>query len=67
MFMECKYNGGVNFFELLTLLFVYMQLTGYINWEWYMIFSPLIINIGVMLLFGICTVVSNYNNQGEEQ
>lgn len=34
-------RGGVGFFGLLTLLFVALKLTGYINWSWWAVTAPL--------------------------
>ncbi len=34
-------SGGVGFFGLLTILFVGLKLTGYINWSWLWVLAPL--------------------------
>lgn len=34
-------GGGVGFFGLLTLIFVTLKLTGFINWSWWWVLSPL--------------------------
>ena len=33
-------GGGVGFFGLLTILFVGLKLTGYIDWSWWWVTSP---------------------------
>ena len=33
--------GGTNFFGLLTLIFITLKLTGYINWSWWWVLSPI--------------------------
>lgn len=34
-------SGGIGFSGLLTLLFVGLKLTGYINWSWWWVFAPM--------------------------
>ena len=36
-----KSSGGIGFFGLLTILFIGLKLTGYINWSWFWVLSPL--------------------------
>lgn len=38
------------FFDLLTVLFVGLKLTGYIDWEWSVVLMPLIIEASLILL-----------------
>lgn len=45
-----EYNG-IGFFGLLTLLFIGLKLTGYIDWSWLWVLSPLWIPVVIMLLF----------------
>ena len=33
-------NNGVSFFGLLTLLFVGLKLTGFIDWSWWLVLLP---------------------------
>lgn len=42
---ENKRSGGIGFTSLLTLLFIALKLTGYINWSWWWILSPIWINL----------------------
>jgi hypothetical protein len=48
-------GGGIGFFGLLTILFVGLKLTGYINWSWWWVFAPLWIPTGVVV--GILIIV----------
>lgn len=32
---------GPNFFALLTIVFITLKLTGYINWSWWWVLSPI--------------------------
>jgi hypothetical protein len=34
-------SGGIGFFGLLTILFVALKLTGYIDWSWWWVLAPL--------------------------
>lgn len=43
-------SGGIGFTGLLTVLFVGLKLTGYINWSWWWVLSPLLISTGLILL-----------------
>ena len=43
-------TGGVGFLGLLTLLFIGLKLTGYINWSWIWVLAPLWIPISIALL-----------------
>ncbi len=35
MASESSSNGGIGFVGLLTILFIGLKLTGYINWSWW--------------------------------
>lgn len=34
-------SGGIGFFGLLTIAFVVLRLTGYIEWSWWWVISPI--------------------------
>ena len=38
-------SGGIGFTGLLTVLFVGLKLTNYINWSWWWVLSPLVISV----------------------
>lgn len=49
---------GIGFTGLLTILFIGLKLTGYINWSWFWVLSPLIFSIGfVLLIIGLMLVI----------
>ena len=57
-------SGGIGFFGLLTIVFITLKLTGFINWSWVWVLSPLwfpiiiLLGIGLIcLLIGVCVVV----------
>lgn len=52
-------SGGVGFASLLTVLFIGLKLTGYIDWSWWWVLSPLWISALVVLtILGIIFIVA---------
>lgn len=50
-------SHGVNFLELLFLLFLGLKLANLINWSWIWVFAPIWIPaLGVLLFFGVAFV-----------
>lgn len=47
-------GGGSLFISLLTILFIGLKLTGYIDWSWWWVLSPLWIPLA---LVGVLTVL----------
>jgi len=49
---ESKGSGGISFLGMLTILFIGLKLTGYVDWSWTWVLSPLWIGftIGVTLI-----------------
>jgi hypothetical protein len=39
----------MNFFSLLTILFIGLKLTNYINWSWLIVLSPMLIPIYIVI------------------
>lgn len=48
-------NGGIGFVGLLTILFIGLKLTGYIDWSWWWVLAP--IWITTMVVVAIVAVV----------
>ena len=48
-------SSGIGFAGMLTILFIGLKLTGYINWSWWWVLSPLW--IGLALVIGILLIV----------
>jgi hypothetical protein len=50
-------GGGIGFCGLLTIVFIVLKLTNYIDWSWWWVLSPLWISLGlaifIVLLFEI--------------
>lgn len=55
-------SGGIGFIGLLTILFIGLKLTHYIDWSWWWVLSPILISvcIGVIILIvmGIHYIIS---------
>ncbi len=47
--MNQSSNGGIGFCGLLTVLFVGLKLTNYIDWSWWWVLSPLWIPLAIAL------------------
>lgn len=49
--------GGITFLQLLTIVFVVLKLTKYIDWSWWWVLAPLwapvVLVIAVMFILGI--------------
>ena len=50
---EKNYNGGVSFCGLLTLIFITLKLTNFIDWSWWWILAPLWIPVGLIIFIVI--------------
>lgn len=47
-------SSGIGFFGMLTVLFIGLKLTDYIDWSWWWVLSPLWMPISIILIiFGI--------------
>ena len=49
-------SGGIGFVGLLTIVFIILKLTGYIDWSWWWILSPLWI-MGSVIVGSIVAVL----------
>lgn len=47
---------GVGFFGLLTIVFIVLKQTGYIDWSWWMVFMPLFVQAGLLIVLVIAIV-----------
>lgn len=43
-------SGGIGFLGLLTILFIGLKLTGYIEWSWWLVLLPTLIPAGIVVL-----------------
>lgn len=57
-------SGGIGFSGLLTVLFIGLKLTHYIDWSWWWVLSPLWISAGfvlvILLIVLLIAAVSEY-------
>jgi len=43
-------SGGIGFIGLLTILFIGLKLTGYIDWSWWLVLSPIWVGTLIALI-----------------
>jgi len=43
-------SGGIGFVGVLTIAFIVLKLTGYIDWSWWWVWSPMLIGAGLFFL-----------------
>lgn len=51
-------SSGIGFSGLLTILFVALKLTGFIDWSWWWVTSPLWIGFAILFLVLLIAVVA---------
>lgn len=60
--MSSKKEISINpsFPSLLTLVFVVMKCMGYIDWSWWLVFSPILITIGLaVIIFALMVIFAS--------
>ena len=50
-----KLNFSISFLELLMILLIGLKLTGYIDWSWWLILSPALIEVTFLLIVLVYT------------
>lgn len=48
--MDKNKSGGIGFTGVLTIIFVIAKLFGVINWSWWLVFTPVLISLGIFIL-----------------
>lgn len=56
MSKESLSKGGIGFTGLLTIAFIILKLTHYIDWSWWWVLSPIWISVGFVVA-ALCVVV----------
>lgn len=57
--------SGIGFFKGLTLLFIGLKLTNFINWSWLWVLSPLWLPVTIVLVIAmLCLIISAIANGG---
>lgn len=53
-------SSGIGFVGLLTIVFIVLKLTGYIDWSWWWVWSPILIAWGLFLavIFGALAIAA---------
>ena len=52
-------NYGIGFVGLLTIAFIVLKLLKIINWSWLWVFSPIWIEVGIILIMIIIVLLCN--------
>jgi len=56
-------SGGISFSGLLTILFIGLKLTNYIDWSWWWVLSPLWIGFVILLVLLLGMGIVFYNSE----
>ncbi len=49
--------GGPGYLGLLSLIFVAAKVTGHIDWAWWIVFSPMALNVSINILYDVCEYI----------
>jgi len=52
-------SKGLGLTSILTIIFVIAKILGYINWSWWLVFSPTLIVIAFVILLVILGMIAN--------
>ncbi len=64
--MNSEKTSGVDFTDLLTIVFIVLKLCGIITWSWWWVLSPLWISaIGWVILLIIALLIGGKNDEGK--
>lgn len=59
-------SGGIGFAGLLTIVFITLKLTHYIDWSWWWVWSPiwigLAVGLGILAIVLVCILVAEILN-----
>lgn len=51
-------SGGIGFAGLLTIVFITLKLTGYIDWSWWWVLSPIWLGLAIIIaIIGIFVLI----------
>ena len=59
-------SGGVGFVGLLTIAFIVLKLTNYIDWSWWWVLSPVWIGVGIFVI-ALCVALVIAVRQDEKR
>ncbi len=60
-------SSGISFTGLLTILFIALKLTNYINWSWWWVLSPTWISLLIILISAGLLSVIKYVRKAKER
>lgn len=52
-------SGGVGFLGVLTIVFIVLKLTHVINWSWWLVLSPSLLSVAIIVVYAIVIAVLN--------
>jgi hypothetical protein len=58
--MESNNSGGLGIAEILTLIFIFLKLTGTIQWSWGWVLSPIWITLALMVVLILFAAVIGF-------
>lgn len=58
-------SGSVGFLGFLTLLFIGLKLTGYIDWSWFWVLSPILLGILFVLILVLIIIYVEYKDENK--
>ena len=58
--MESNNSGGLGIAEILTLIFIFLKLTGAIQWSWVWVLSPIWITLALMVVLILFAAVIGF-------
>lgn len=50
-------QGGIGFGGLLTIVFITLKLTGYIDWSWWIVLSPLWVPMILFIVIALIVII----------
>lgn len=57
LLMNNENSSGIGFFGLLTIVFIVLKLTDKIEWNWFLVLSPILIPFSIFLVIFIYALV----------
>lgn len=59
---ESNAGGGVGFFGILLAVFIALKLAKVVTWSWWVVFSPLWIELGLIAIILLIVWLNDFNN-----
>lgn len=50
-------SGGAGYLGVLTIVFIVLKLTHVINWSWWLVLSPSLLSVAIVVIYGIVFAV----------